>query len=147
MSRDDYVAIYKTIIKKKGKLTVVYFVKWIQGDPDCFDEIDFIKEIYSETYTYSFEKALKIAHRININVNNSEYGVVLVNKYETLVIPLSDDQVKSDEYKAYFESQKEIYEQYFTEHKFIVILQKDLIYTILGNIYVKFNLNGIMQNI
>lgn len=33
MSRNDYVAIYKTIIKKNGKLSVVYFVKWIQGDP------------------------------------------------------------------------------------------------------------------
>lgn len=43
MSRDDYIAIYKTIIKKNGKLSLVYFVKWIQGVPDCFNEIDFIK--------------------------------------------------------------------------------------------------------
>ncbi len=146
MSRNDYVAIYKTIIKKNGKLSVVYFVKWIQGDPDCFNEIDFIKEIYNQIYANSFEEALEIAHRINANVNNSEYGVVLVNKYETLVITLSDEQVKSDENKPYFKCQKDIYEQYVDE-KIKVFLKKDLIYTIFGNVYIKFNLDGIMQSV
>jgi len=145
MSRDDYVAIYKTIIKKKGKLAVVYFVKWIQGEPDCFTNLNFFNLIYNQTYTHSFEKALKIAHIINANVNNSEYGVVLVNKYETLEIALSDDQVKSHENQPFFEGQKEIYEQYIDD-KIKVVLKKDLIYTILGNIYIKFNLQGIMQS-
>lgn len=146
MSRDDYVAIYKTIIKKKGKLAIVYFVKWIQGDPDCFNEMEFYEQIYKQIYTYSFIKALKIAHSINTDVNKSEYGVVLVKKYETFVINLSDSEEKSDRNIPYFDKQKDIYEQYFTEHKIKVILPKDLIYTILGNIFVKFNLNGIMQS-
>lgn len=145
MSRDDFVAIYKTIIKKNGKYAVVYFVKWIQGDPDCLTELNFIKLIYNQIYTYSFEKALRIAHIINANVNNSEYGVVLVNKYETLVIPLSDDEVKSHENNPFFENQKDIYEQY-VDDKIKVVLKKDLIYTILGNIYIKFNLQGIIQS-
>lgn len=67
----------------------------------------------------------------------------MVNKYESVVIVLLDEGDKDKQKTPYFEAQKDIYEVY-TENK-KVISKKELTYTIYGNIYVKFNLAGIMN--
>jgi hypothetical protein len=110
MSRDDWISIYCCLVAKrtkKGMLVyrVAYIVKWIQGDPDCMTNEEFIKIMTGQKYTCSLEKAVKLAHFINADVSESEYGVVLVENYKDVVIPLATIAVSC----PYFLDQEDIY--------------------------------------
>lgn len=143
MSRDDYIAIYKCIIKKKNnKQVIAYIAKWIQGIPNDFSKQEFISNvILGMRYTQDFAKILRIARNIDTMVYGSEYGIVLVLDYENLII---DEKIINKQNMNYFYKDKYMYDA-FTEPKAdikITYYNKNGFYSVLNNPYVEMNLFG-----
>jgi hypothetical protein len=143
MSRDDYIAIYKCIIKKKNnKQSIAYIAKWIQGVPNDFTEQEFIiNSILGMRYTQDFAKILKIARNIDTTVYGSEYGIVLVQDYQNVIIEekyinklnLNCFFKDKDMFNAFIEPRINTKITYYNKYGF---------YSILNNPYVEINLFG-----
>ena len=91
MSRDDRMLLYPCLVPVPGpyglRYVVVYIVIWVQGDPDCMTEHQFIEEMSGRVGFTSLETAVRIARIIDAKVGGSEYGPVLVEKYKLDISP------------------------------------------------------------
>jgi hypothetical protein len=144
MSRDDRTNIFKCIIKKRNRHFVVYIVKWMQGDPDYWTDEMFIKIMTGQKCTYSLKKAVQIAHIIDAQVGGSEYNVSLVERYSNVVLP-GDTVLRDDAHQPYLSYQTDIFEQY--DKGYQKMPTGTLYYSIYGNCYVLYDLDGNKYNL
>lgn len=117
-----------------------YSVKWAQGcDPDDLSREEFAHSMTGHVWTASLGNACRVARALDSNVGGSEGGIVLVTKFQDVVV--SGDGVQNpDSRLPYWPTQKDVFEQYEPWGQVPIPDSGPITYTVWGNCLKKYTL-------